>query len=303
METDKRGFMGTFVGHFVPALALILLGLWHTINTVRAYCLKGSTSFNAKFWYPFYGTLSRLKHFELIFVLSFSAFAIIVQILDFPLLRYAFKLDNFEHATMFLHLAIFSGFTLFTEITHSSEILSGVSGILASSVFGQELFLLHFHSTDHVGLEGHYHWLLQLIVFVSLVSALAATNFPSSFPAALVLSISVVFQGCWFMNMGFMLWVPNLIPEGCVMQLSEANTYGMHGAVTCGSIDADLRARALANLQFSWILAAILLFTGGACLKSAGRCTSRVQSIEYEQLHNKATRACGLKEVQLSLAS
>ncbi|XP_025013084.1 uncharacterized protein LOC8275540 isoform X2 [Ricinus communis] len=239
METDKRGFMGTFVGHFVPALALILLGLWHTINTVRAYCLKGSTSFNAKFWYPFYG------------------------------------------------------FTLFTEITHSSEILSGVSGILASSVFGQELFLLHFHSTDHVGLEGHYHWLLQLIVFVSLVSALAATNFPSSFPAALVLSISVVFQGCWFMNMGFMLWVPNLIPEGCVMQLSEANTYGMHGAVTCGSIDADLRARALANLQFSWILAAILLFTGGACLKSAGRCTSRVQSIEYEQLHNKGAN-CNL---------
>ncbi|XP_055962010.1 uncharacterized protein LOC126680506 [Mercurialis annua] len=281
--------MGTFIGHFVPALALIILGLWHTINTVRAYCLKGSTNFCLKFWYPVSGPLSRLKYLELIFILSFSIFAIFFQLLDFPLLHFALKLDNFEHATMFFHLAIFAGFILCAEITHSSDILSGFSGILAASVFGQELFLLHFHSTDHVGLEGHYHWLLQVIVFISLVSALAATGFPSSFPAALVLSIAVVFQGCWFMNMGFMLWVPKFIPEGCVMQLSEANTYDMHGAVTCTSLAADLRARALANLQFSWILSGILLFTGCACLKFAGRSMGSIQSIEYEQLYSKST--------------
>ncbi|KAG8637632.1 hypothetical protein MANES_15G145500v8 [Manihot esculenta] len=284
METGKKAFMGTFIGHILPALALIFLGLWHTINTIRAYCLKGSTNFNVKFWYPFHGPLSRLKHLELILILFFSVFAILMQLLDFPFLHLAFKLDNFEHATMFLHLAIFAGFTLCTEITHSSEILSVISGILASSVFGQELFLLHFHSTDHVGLEGHYHWLLQLSVFVSFVSALAVTSFPSSFPAALVLSISVVFQGCWFMIMGFVLWIPGFIPKGCAMQLPEASNHGIHGAVTCGSIDADLRARALANLQFSWILAGILLFTGCVCLKLAGRCTSRGQSTEYEQL-------------------
>ncbi|PRQ23384.1 hypothetical protein RchiOBHm_Chr6g0260741 [Rosa chinensis] len=72
-----------------------------------------------------------------------------------------------------------------------------------ASIFCQELFLLHFHSTDHVGLEGHYHWLLQLIVFASVMAALAATCCQTSLLAALVLSISVVFQGCWFMNMGF----------------------------------------------------------------------------------------------------
>ncbi|XP_065856172.1 uncharacterized protein [Euphorbia lathyris] len=283
--------MGTFIGHFVPAFALILLGLWHAINTIRAYCLRGSANFTVKFWYPFYGSLSRLKYLELIFILSFSVFAILVQLLDYPMFHFAFKLSNFEHATMFLHLGIFACFTLSAEIAGSSNILSGVSGILVASVFGQELFLLRFHSTDHVGLEGHYHWLLQLIVFVSLVSALAATSVQSSFPFALVLAISVVFQGCWFMIMGFVLWIPEFIPEGCVTQMSDE----MLGAVTCTSVDADLRARALANLQFSWILAGILLFTGCVCLKLTRRCSAGGNSYEYEKIQNVSIAIDGLK--------
>lgn len=279
--------MGTLLGHIIPGLALTLLGLWHTINTISVYHRKKSTNFTSRFWYPFNSPLSTIKHLELVFILSFSIFAIVMQVLDFPFLRVTFRLDNFEHATMFLHLAIFSGFTLFAELTHSSENLSGVSGILAASVFGQELFLLHFHSADHVGLEGHYHWLLQLIVFVSLITALAATSFQNSFPTALVLSISVVFQGCWFMNMGLMLWVPEFVPQGCIVHLPLTSNGNIHGAVTCGSHEASVRARALANLQFSWILSGILVFASCICLKLAPKCTPRGQSTEYEQLNSK----------------
>ena len=276
--------MGTFVGHLVPGLALTLLGLWHSINTIRAYALKGSINFTARFWYPFNSPFSNLKYLELIFILFFSVFAIFMQVLDFPFLRLSFELDSFEHASMFLHLAIFAGFTLSAELTHSLERLSGVSGILAASVLGQELFLLHVHSTDHVGLEGHYHWLLQLIVLVSFVAALAATSFPTSFPAALVLSTAVVFQGCWFMNMGFMLWVPEFVPKGCKAQLTESS---MHSAVACASHEADLRARALANMQFSWILSGILILVGSLCLKLVGKYSSNVDLIKYEQLHSR----------------
>ncbi|XP_022762806.1 transmembrane protein 45B isoform X2 [Durio zibethinus] len=281
--------MGTFVGHLVPGLALTLLGLWHTINNIRAYCLKGSSKFSVRFWYPFNGPLSRFRNLELIFILSFSLVAIFMQVLDLPFLHFPFELDSFEHASIFLHLAIFAGFTLSAELTQSSEILSAVPGILVTFVLGQELFLLHFHSADHVGLEGHYHWLLQLIVFVSLLAALAAIFLPTSFSTVLVLSISVVFQGCWFMNMGFMLWTPQFVPRGCVMQLAESSSDSMHGAVTCSSQEADVRARALANLQFSWILSGILIFTGFTCLKFAGKCTPRAQSTEYEQLHIKGS--------------
>ncbi|KAJ4845110.1 hypothetical protein Tsubulata_030340 [Turnera subulata] len=294
-HTSKRlkreALMGTFTGHIVPGLALTFLGLWHIINNIRNFCLKGSADFAAKLWYPFPGPFSKLKHLELIFILSFSALSILSQLLDFPLFRFGFRLDSFEHATMFLHLAIFAGFTLASEITHTSSVLSGFTRMLAASIFGQELFLIHFHSTDHVGLEGHYHWLLQVIVFVSLSAAITVALLPNSFVAALVLSMSVVSQGCWFLNMGFMLWVPDLIPKGCVMQVAKASTSEMPGAVTCESPDADLRARALANLQFSWILAGISLLTGFIFIKLARSrpCSSRNQSTEYEQLRTRGT--------------
>ncbi|XP_004507372.1 uncharacterized protein [Cicer arietinum] len=278
--------MGLFLAHLVQGFALTFLGLWHIINTIKSYIVKGPSNFTVRFWYQLNTSQFKLKHLELVSILSFSILAILIQILDFPYFHYAFKLDNFEHATMFIHLALFAGFSLSTELTDSLELFSGFVGILASSVFSQELFLLHFHSTDHVGLEGHYHWLLQLIVFVSLASALAATIFPNSFNAAIVLSVSIIFQGCWFINMGFMLWIPAFVPEGCVMNLGRESGSEIHGAVTCGSKEADFRAKGLANLQFSWILSAIMIFAGVVCLKLAKKCTI-VDRLEYERIQSK----------------
>ncbi|KAL8553304.1 hypothetical protein ACS0TY_001830 [Phlomoides rotata] len=290
--------MGTFFGHLVPGLALASLGLWHTINTIHLYFLKGSNKFILRFWYPLKSPLLRkLEYLELILVFSFSIFAILVQILDFQHFHFSFELDNIEHATMFLPLVIFTSFTFLSELTNLSPNMIGVSGILVASIFGQELFLLHYHSTDHVGLEGHYHWLMQLIVCVSLLASLCATASPSSFPAALILSISVAFQGCWFINMGFMLWVPDFFPRGCGTQAMNPNSSSMHGAVVCGTHEADSRARALANLQFCWIFSSILVLTVSVCMCFGRLRRQRKQSAEYEQLDPIA--AVGFKQIQL----
>ncbi|XP_019166020.1 PREDICTED: uncharacterized protein LOC109161909 [Ipomoea nil] len=295
--------MGTLVGHLVPGLALAFLGLMHTINTIRAYYQNGPAKFRSRFWYPLNNNLHPLcksHNLELILVLSFSVFAMVTQLISFPPLHFSLELLNLEHATMFLHLAIFAGFTLFAELNHSTDLLTGISGILASSVFSQELFLLHYHSADHVGLEGHYHWLLQIIVCISLVAALFATTFPAVFPAALVLSVSVVFQGCWFVNMGFMLWVPRFVPRGCM------GAAGHHSsAVVCGSHEAGVRAVALANLQFSWVLALILALVATLCLVFARNQAARggFPFPNYEQLHSRVVddpdAINGLKQVQV----
>lgn len=233
---------------------------------------------------------------ELVLITSFAIFSIVMQFLDYPLFSYAFKLNNYEHATMFLHLMIYAGFTLVAAIMHKSDLFFEVSGILAASVFCQELFLLHCHSSDHGGLEGHYHWLMQLIVFVSLLSALSTTIFPSSFSSSLVLSISVMFQGLWFINMGFVLWVPAFLPEGCTIRLGHGGDDDKHGAVMCGTHKARLRARSLANLQFSWILAGIMIFVGCICLFSRKKATPKVQTINYERLDDRVA------EIPLSIA-
>ena len=83
-----------------------------------------------------------------------------------------------------------------------------VVAALAASVFGQELFLLQLHSAGHAGLEGHYHWLLQLVVAASLVTTAASAVLPRSFAVAVVRSASVLLQGVGFVVMGFALWVP-----------------------------------------------------------------------------------------------
>ncbi|XP_010532434.1 PREDICTED: transmembrane epididymal protein 1A [Tarenaya hassleriana] len=274
--------MGTFLGHFVPGLSLAFLGLWHVLNTIRCYCFKASEDFSVRFWFPF----PKSKHIELISILFFSLLSIVLLALDFPSFSFTFKPDNLEHASMFLHLAIFVGFALFCEVTLSSDMFSGFIGVLLASVFGQELFLLHFHSTDHVGLEGHYHFLLQLVVFVSFLSALASSFYPKSFSSALVLSVSVLFQGCWFLNMGFMLWVPRFVPKGCVSTPYHRNPNVAHGAVACKSLGAENRAKALANLQFSWILSIITICTCALCLKLSAKAAlpKKCQSSEYERL-------------------
>lgn len=293
--------MGTFLGHLVPGLALASLGLWHLTNTLCLYFLKGSNKFMLRFWYPLRCPLWKIEHLELILILSFSLFAILIQILDIQHFHFFFELDNIEHATMFFQLVIFTSFTLFSEWTNLSADLIGISCVLVVSIFGQELFLLHYHSTDHVGLEGHYHWLMQLIVCVSFLTALYATTSPTSFPAALVLSLSVVFQGCWFINMGFMLWLPDFVPQGCTTtRAMNSSNSSMHGAVVCETKEADSRARALANLQFCWIISSIMVFMASLCIAFARQVVRRRQSLDYEQLSSPGAHdTVGLKQIQL----
>lgn len=277
--------MGTFLGHFVPGLAFAILGLWHALNTVRAYKLKGASGFRAAAWFPFPSLVPGLKHLELYLLLSFSVLAIVDQLVDFPLLSFTIQPDALEHATMYLHLAVYASVALAADGVAASSSHHGgaqaqlgeVVAALAASVFGQELFLLRFHSADHAGLEGHYHWLLQLVVTASLVSTSATVVLPRSFAVAVVRSASVLFQGLWFIVMGFALWVPALVPRGC--HGAEAGGGAMRSAVACPTDEAARRAVVMANLQFSWVLAGVWAVTAYLCLRVGGS-----RSMEYRQI-------------------
>ncbi|KAL3736200.1 hypothetical protein ACJRO7_025194 [Eucalyptus globulus] len=223
------------------------------------------------------------KHSELIHVFSFSICAIFAQVVDFPFICLAFQVHSIEQTTVFLNLAIFSGFTLCAEINQKTGTLLEVSGCSCSFCFWSRTYAC-FISIPMImlGLEGRYHWQLQLVALVSFLSALAATCFPTSFLASLVLAIFVTFQGCWFF-----LCVPECVPK--VWTALSAHTSGelVHGAIICGSGNADCRVRALANLQFSWILAGILFLTGSLCMKLASIYTERGQHTEYKRLLGK----------------
>ncbi|CAO2211147.1 unnamed protein product [Urochloa humidicola] len=275
--------MGTFLGHFLPGLAFAILGVWHTLNTVKSYKLRGASGFRSATWFPFPSPLPWLRRLELYLLLSFSVLAIADQLVDLPILSLCLQPDSLEHATMYLHLAVYASVALAADVLsvrrgdESAGIGGVVSALAAASVFGQELLLLRFHSADHAGLEGHYHWLLQLVVAASATATAAGAAAPGSFAVAVVRSASVLLQGVWFMAMGFALWVPALVPAGCRAVDQEAAA--MRSAVACATEEAARRAAVMANLQFSWAIAAVWVVTAYLCLRvdSAG-------CLEYMQL-------------------
>lgn len=271
--------MGTLLGHLVPGLAFAILGIWHLLNTVRSYKLKGASGFRSATWYPFPSPLAGLKHLELYLLLSFSVLAMVTQLVDLPLLSVTLRPDSLEHATMYLHLAIYATVALAADLLPSPPAIGDVVAALAASVFGQELFLLRFHSADHAGLEGHYHWLLQVIVAASVVATAGSAVAPRSFAVAVVRSAAVLFQGLWFVAMGLALWVPALVPAGCHGVEEEGDGGAMmRSAVACGTEEAARRAVVMANLQFSWVLAAVWAVTAYLCLRVDCRC------LEYRQI-------------------
>uniref|UniRef100_A0A0D9X8P0 Uncharacterized protein n=1 Tax=Leersia perrieri TaxID=77586 RepID=A0A0D9X8P0_9ORYZ len=273
--------MGTFLGHFVPGLAFAILGMWHVLNTVKSYKLKGASGFRAATWFPFPSPLRWLKHLELYLLLAFSVLAIADQLVNLPLLSFSVHPDALEHATMYLHLAVYASVALAAAAADADAQIGDVVAALAASVFGQELFLLRFHSADHKGIEGHYHWLLQIVVAASVVTTSATVIVPRSFAVAVVRSASVLFQGLWFVVMGFALWVPALVPKGChgVGDGGDGGGDAMRSAVACATEEAARRAVVMANLQFSWVLAVVWAVTAYLCIRvESSRCT------EYRQI-------------------
>ncbi|XP_020277045.1 uncharacterized protein LOC109851368 isoform X2 [Asparagus officinalis] len=128
--------------------------------------------------------------------------------------------------------------------------------VIASVAFFQEWLLIHLHSTDHAGVEGQYHWLQQIVIIACFIATVIGIGLPKSFIVSFVRSVSIAFQGVWFIVMAFALWSPGLIPKGCFLKLEDGRD-----VVRCKDEASLERAKALANLEFSWILALMVVFS------------------------------------------
>ena len=53
-----------------------------------------------------------------------------------------------------------------------------------------------------------------------------------------------------------MLWTPTLIPKGCFMNLEEG-----HQVVRCHGEETLERAKSLVNIQFSWYVVGVIIFS------------------------------------------
>ncbi|KAJ7299192.1 hypothetical protein O6H91_Y284600 [Diphasiastrum complanatum] len=254
--------MGTLVGHVAPGVGFALIGLWHLLNTIRNYA-QSPWDFESRSWFPTKAK-GKLKYMELYLIMFGSSLSIAAELFICPEQHQPLApdwsipsehLNNFEHSSISLFFLLYATIALCASCLRM-QVPSGLLHVLAAFAFSQELLLFHLHSADHMGLEGQYHWLLQLVVFVCLCCTLLEIAVPHSFLVALIRSMALLFQGWWFIQMGLVLWIPAFTPKGCKM-----NNEDNHKVVRCNDHTTKMRAKALADLQFSWYLAAIVIFT------------------------------------------
>ncbi|CAN6558874.1 unnamed protein product [Malus baccata var. baccata] len=249
--------MGTLVGHVAPGFGFLLIGLWHLFNHIKLH-LNQPNSYIAPAWFP----TSKFKYLELFLIMGGSSASIAMELFIGPEKHQPFDddgtiptnhLHNFEHSSISMAFLVYAAFAIVLDKI-APKAQHGLTQLLGAIAFGQQLLLFHLHSADHMGPEGQYHMLLQLVVLVSFTTALMGIGFPKSFLVSFVRSLSIFFQGVWLMVMGFMLWTPDLMPKGCFMNLEEG-----HQVVRCHGDEARHRAKSLVNLQFSWFLVGIAI--------------------------------------------
>ncbi|KAJ4801019.1 hypothetical protein LUZ62_052265 [Rhynchospora pubera] len=244
--------MGTLVGHVAPGCGFLLIGLWHFFSHIRLFSVRPK-SYVAPPWFP----SPLLRHLELILIILGSLASISMELFIGPEKHQPFDddgtipsnhLHNFEHASISLTFLIYAAFTIYFDRIKMKE-RDAMSQFLGAIAFAQQLLIFHLHSADHMGVEGQYHWLLQTVIAISLATTLLNIPFPKSIMVSFVRSVSIAFQGIWFIVMGIMLWTPSLIPKGCYLNIEED-----HQVMRCHTTEALHRAKSLVNIQFSWYM-------------------------------------------------
>ncbi|GAB4836504.1 hypothetical protein Ancab_001416 [Ancistrocladus abbreviatus] len=251
--------MGGLTGHAALGLFFLLIGLWHLYNHTTMHATNHGRNYNFLPWFP----TSFLRHLELYLIMFSCATFTFFELHHLPFdsngIFLSSRLHHLEHGSMATTFFIYALFALVLDqarrpYTHDVDMIM----LLAAVSFAQELLLFHFHSTDHVGVEGQYHLLLQLVIFVSLLTTLMGIGWRKSFLVAYVRSLSIMLQGIWLVVMGIMLWTPEFIPKGCRIQVENGRDI-----VRCNDREWLQRAKALVNIEFSWLLMGVAVF--GVC--------------------------------------
>ncbi|KAI3942277.1 hypothetical protein MKW92_048246 [Papaver armeniacum] len=255
--------MGSLVGHVTTGFAFFLIGLWHLFNHIKIQA-KHPNSYKSSPWF----TSPSVKYLELYLIILLSVLSIAMELFIGPEKHQPFDPDgsipsnhlhNFEHSSISMSLIIYATFAIILDKSHlglKTSMHDGLTYLLGAFAFGQQFVLFHLHSADHTAVEGQYHLLLQLVIFISFLTTLMGIGYPKSFLLGFVRSLSVLFQGVWFTFMGCMLWIPEFVAQGCFM-----NSEDDHLVVRCTGEHTLHRAKALVNLQFSWLLSMIVVLS------------------------------------------
>ncbi|KAJ6307243.1 hypothetical protein OIU76_017104 [Salix suchowensis] len=173
--------MGTLVGHVAPGFAFLALGLWHLFSHIKLHAQQPS-SYTSSPWFP----ASKSRYLELFLIMLGSSISVSMELFIGPERHQPFDSDgtipsnhlhNFEHSSISMTFFVYAAFAILLD-RFGPKAQYGLTQFLGALAFGQQLFLFHLHSADHMGVEGQYHLLLQIIIVVSLATTLMGIGHP-----------------------------------------------------------------------------------------------------------------------------
>ncbi|KAB2016395.1 hypothetical protein ES319_D08G093500v1 [Gossypium barbadense] len=176
--------MGSLVGHVLPGLAFFLLGFWHLFNHIKLHSLHPNP-YTSPTWFP----TPKSRHLELFLIMVASSISISMELFISPARHQPLDPDgtipsthlhNFEHSSISMTFFIYAAFAIILDKI-SPKAKHSLTQFIAAVAFAQQLLLFHFHSADHMGVEGQYHLLLQTVIVVSLTTTLTGIGLPKSF--------------------------------------------------------------------------------------------------------------------------
>ncbi|XP_047977310.1 transmembrane protein 45A-like [Salvia hispanica] len=256
--------MGSLRGHIGPGLAFFIIGLWHLFNHTKLHATNPNTYISHP-WFPIY----KFRYLELYFIIFAASTSISMELFIMPHRHHPFAPDgsipsnhlhNLEHATISLTFLTYASFAVILDRI-SPPARSALTHLLGALTLAQELLLFRLHSTDHAGLEGRYHWLLQILILAALALTVISTADPRSFLLSFARSLAIFAQGVWLVVIGVMLYTPRLMPKGCAVGVEDG-----HYVVLCGSGEAVERAKSLATILFSYYVVGVAVFGVGSYL-------------------------------------
>ncbi|KAF9623336.1 hypothetical protein IFM89_000825 [Coptis chinensis] len=255
--------MGLFT-YCLAGGALILLGAWETLFLSYTTLHPSSSSSPLS---PPNPTIKRRKNGQPFFIsVRFIGIALFTFCFIFDSLvslvdaynskdrvGFALQLEIIAIACLFLMYAVFG--LLFVS-TSFFTVPYSMLNLIVLFAFGQEFMHFYLQRKDPDGMENRYFDLLLVPIMVCMFSTVLEMSgwYNKSNLPVLSRGVGLIFQGTWFVQMGFSFYT-NAIAQGCSLVEKSRGNF----TVLCKGHMANHRGRAVATLQFNCHLAFMVM--------------------------------------------